>query len=281
MASLPLPPPTARPWAAVGDSFTWTHNQYPSSACDGIVYSKHEKYKDLDVLCFCGSRKSSIDSGNGGSSCYTMFEPAVPRAEVKRADRLQGRKVVVLLEDAVLELAKGRQGSLQLLEGLQHRKLLQQEDRDSTDVRPDIVHHCLLALQESPLNKAGRLCVFIRTRDRQLIEVHPQLRVPSTYEEFRKLMAQITKNDPNLFLPVGSRKIAFSSKGRPVDLEEFVQQFQHTENPVLFLVGAVAHANPTANSELAEECISIAPCGLSAAVRTALPMKKLHSTLNP
>lgn len=213
-----------------------------------------------------------------------MWEQAAPRAEVKRADRLQGRKVVVLLEDAVLELAKGRQGGLQLLEGIQHRKLLQQEDRDSTDVRPDIVHHCLLALQESPLNKAGLLCVFIRTRDRQLIEVHPQLRVPPTYEEFRKLMVnllhtrriraveknvtllQVTKNDPNLFLPVGSRKIAFSSKGRPVDLEDFVQQFQHTKTPVLFLVGAVAHANPTANCELSEECISIAPFGLSAAV---------------
>ncbi|CDJ35043.1 nucleolar essential protein 1, putative [Eimeria mitis] len=256
-----------------------------------------------------------------------MWEQRAPRAEVKRADRLQGRKVVVLLEDAVLELAKGRQGSLQLLEGLQHRRLLQQEDRDSTDVRPDIVHHCLLTLQESPLNKVG--CIL--TRDRQLIEVHPQLRVPSTYEEFRKLMVnllhtrriravernvtllQVTKNDPNLFLPVGSRKIgepsgapytqteygdadfeatyeyyspqkgfcckmhsrylayhAFSSKGRPVDLEDFVQQFQHTESPVLFLVGAVAHANPTANSELAEECISIAPCGLSAAAELGI-----------
>ncbi|XP_026189943.1 ribosomal RNA small subunit methyltransferase NEP1 [Cyclospora cayetanensis] len=213
-----------------------------------------------------------------------MIEEEAPRAEVKRADRLQGQKVVVVLEDAVLELAKGREGSLQLLEGLQHRRLLQHEERDTTDVRPDIAHQCLMALQESPLNRAGRLCVFVRTRDRQLIEVHPQLRVPPTYEEFRKLMVnllhtrriraveknvtllQIIKNDPNLFLPVSCRKIAFSAKGHPVDLEAFVQQFKETKHPVVFLVGAVAHTNPTANSELAEECVSIAPCGLSAGV---------------
>lgn len=213
-----------------------------------------------------------------------MWDEETPRAGVKRADRLQGRKVVVLLEDAVLELAKGRGGSVQLLEGFQHRQLLQREDRDNGDVRPDITHQCLMALQESPLNKAGRLCVFIRTHDGQLIEVHPLLKVPPTYDEFRKLMVnllhtrriraveknvtllQITKNDPNLFLPVSCRKIAFSAKGRAVDLEGFVQQFEHTEHPVLFLVGAVAHANPTANSDLAEECISIAPFGLSAAV---------------
>ncbi|KAL8446874.1 hypothetical protein Emed_004753 [Eimeria media] len=192
-----------------------------------------------------------------------MFEEKAPKVGIKRSDRLEGKKVVVLLDDAVLELAKGRGGSLQLLEGLQHRQLLQREDRDIGDVRPDIVHQCLLALQESPLNKAGRLCVFIRTRDGQLIEVHPQLRVPPTYDEFRKLMInllhtrrvraveknvtllQITKNDPNLFLPVSCRKIAaLSAKGRGVDLEDFVP----------------------ANSDLAEECISISPFGLSAAV---------------
>ncbi|KAL8431293.1 hypothetical protein ACSSS7_005378 [Eimeria intestinalis] len=192
-----------------------------------------------------------------------MWEGKTQKAGVRRSDRLQGKKVVVLLDDAVLELAKGRGGSLQLLEGLQHRQLLLREDRDIADVRPDIVHHCLLALQESPLNKAGRLCVFIRTHDRQLIEVHPQLRVPPTYDEFRKLMInllharrvraveknvtllQIIKNDPNLFLPVGSRKIALSAKGRDVDLEHFVGQFEATENPVLFLIGAVARSNPS------------------------------------
>ncbi|CDJ42023.1 nucleolar essential protein 1, putative [Eimeria tenella] len=164
-------------------------------------------------------------TGTNAPRSAEMWEQVAPRAEVKRADRLQGRKVVVLLEDAVLDLAKGREGSLQLLEGFQHRKLLQQENRSIADVRPDITHQCLIALQESPLNKAGRLCVFIRTQSGQLIEVHPQLRVPPTYDEFRKLMInllhtrriraveknvtlmQVTKNDANLFLPVGSRKI--------------------------------------------------------------------------
>lgn len=213
-----------------------------------------------------------------------MWGQEKPKIGIKRSERLQGQKVVVILEDAVLELAKGRGRSLQLLEGLQHRQLLQREDRDNVDVRPDITHQCLLVLQESPLNKAGRLCVFIRTHDKQLIEVHPQLKVPPTYDEFRKLMVnllhtrriraleknvtllQVVKNDPNLFLPVNCRKVAFSAKGRAVDFEDFVRQFERAEHPVLFFVGAVAHSNPTTNNELAEECISIAPFGLTAAV---------------
>ena len=43
--------------------------------------------------------------------------------------------------------------------------------------RPDIVHRCLLALQDSPLNKAGLLQVYIHTMDNVLIEIDPSCRV--------------------------------------------------------------------------------------------------------
>ncbi len=41
------------------------------------------------------------------------------------------------------------------------------------DYRPDISHQVLLALLDSPLNKAGLLQVYLRTKTNALIEVNP------------------------------------------------------------------------------------------------------------
>ncbi|RQX72782.1 putative ribosome biogenesis protein nep1, partial [Toxoplasma gondii CAST] len=111
--------------------------------------------------------------------------------------------------------------------------------------------------------QAGRLCVFIRTADRQLIEISPLLTVPPTYQEFAKLMtnllyarrlkaveknvtlAQIVKNEHANFLPPNSVKVALTVSGRSVALSEFVQRFKETDTPVVFVVGAVAHSDPS------------------------------------
>ncbi len=42
-------------------------------------------------------------------------------------------------------------------------------------------------LLDSPLNRAGLLRVFIHTRDNVLIDVHPQTRIPRTYDRFAGL----------------------------------------------------------------------------------------------
>jgi rRNA small subunit pseudouridine methyltransferase Nep1 len=49
--------------------------------------------------------------------------------------------------------------------------------KDIAIFRPDIIHRCLLSLQDSPLNQAGLLKVFIHTMDGVLIEVDPSCRV--------------------------------------------------------------------------------------------------------
>ena len=48
---------------------------------------------------------------------------------------------------------------------------------DIATFRPDIVHRCLLTLQDSPLNKAGLLKVYIHTMDNVLIELDPSCKV--------------------------------------------------------------------------------------------------------
>lgn len=49
---------------------------------------------------------------------------------------------------------------------------------------------CLLTLLDSPVNKAGRLQVYIHTAKGVLIEVNPSVRIPRTFKRFCGLMGQ-------------------------------------------------------------------------------------------
>ena len=46
-------------------------------------------------------------------------------------------------------------------------------------------------LLDSPLNRAGLLQVYIHTAKNVLIEVHPQTRIPRTFDRFCGLMVQL------------------------------------------------------------------------------------------
>jgi rRNA small subunit pseudouridine methyltransferase Nep1 len=59
--------------------------------------------------------------------------------------------------------------------------------------RPDIVHTTLLVLQDSLLNQAGRLRVYIHVLDGRVFAVRPETRIPKHYERFRGLMAQLLR----------------------------------------------------------------------------------------
>merc|ERR1712166_97066 len=72
-----------------------------------------------------------------------------------------------------------------------HRIMLKKHNKNPLDFRPDIVHRCLMTLLDSPLNKAGKLKIFILTEKNVVIEVNPTLRVPRTYKRFAGLMVQL------------------------------------------------------------------------------------------
>jgi rRNA small subunit pseudouridine methyltransferase Nep1 len=57
--------------------------------------------------------------------------------------------------------------------------------------RPDITHQMLLTLIDSPLNKANRMQIYIRTTNNVLIYVHPSIRIPRTFKRFSGLMVQL------------------------------------------------------------------------------------------
>jgi len=64
-------------------------------------------------------------------------------------------------------------------------------NKDPADFRPDILHQSLLTLMDSPLNKAGKLEVYITTTTNQVIKINPATRIPRTFKRFAALMAQL------------------------------------------------------------------------------------------
>ncbi|KAJ8601921.1 hypothetical protein CTAYLR_008105 [Chrysophaeum taylorii] len=166
----------------------------------------------------------------------------------KRSD--DERAVYVILELASLELVKTKK-ELTLLNGDDHGSVLAKHGRSES--RPDIVHQELMACLDSPLSKAGKLRVYVRTRQRVLIEVHPETRIPRTYKRFAGLFAQLLQRkkvkatDGTVLLriiknpaplPAGTATYGFSKAGTRYTPHHFAASLP--EGPVAFVFGAMA-----------------------------------------
>ncbi|GAM29015.1 hypothetical protein SAMD00019534_121910, partial [Acytostelium subglobosum LB1] len=162
------------------------------------------------------------------------------------------KKLIIILEHATLETVKVKD-NYQLLNCDDHADFLKKFKREASEARPDILHQCLLALFDSPLNKAGLLQCYIRTTKNVLIEVHPQTRIPRTFHRFAGLMVQllnklsiratngpdklfkVIKNPVTDFLPPGCKVfLASFSATKCVDLFDWVpEQFGYAPLPVI------------------------------------------------
>ncbi|KRY09400.1 Ribosomal RNA small subunit methyltransferase NEP1 [Trichinella patagoniensis] len=204
------------------------------------------------------------------------------------------RKLFIILEDASLELAKvGKK--VELLCSDKHRTFLSKR-KDPLNYRPDITHQCLLMLLDSPLNKAGLLEIYIHTVKNVLIRVHPQTRIPRTFDRFVGLMSKklssvnlffyftlqllsklsiratgspetllkVIKNPVTSYLPVGCKVYATSFHAeRLVNAREIVPQAE----PVAIVIGALPHGSTL--PEYSEEVLKISNYPLSAALTCA------------
>ena len=97
----------------------------------------------------------------------------------------QQKRLIVVLTQASLETAK-QGNSTVLLNSDDHVNLIRKMGKEN--VRPDILHQSLLALYDSPLNKAGLLQVFVLSTTNQLIQISPRTRIPRTFKRFAGLM---------------------------------------------------------------------------------------------
>lgn len=170
----PLPGATAKPTTDAAGTET-------QAVGSGVVGAAGPTKKD---------GRESTESGGGTAakkSARLAWQKALSEAHAKKIN------VTVLLENANLETVKqsGRSGGFVLLNCDDHRHVLKKMNREANDARPDITHQCLLALMDSPLNKAGRLKVYVRTSKNVLIEIHAQTRIPRTFKRFSGLMAEL------------------------------------------------------------------------------------------
>ena len=138
--------------------------------------------------------RQSEDDANEESDNVVVASGAMPLAldakvGPKSSDKTQ--PVIVLLDQATLETVK-RNNAYELLNCDDHRELVKRKLRkDPNSYRPDILHQELLALQDSPLNKAGLLKIYVVTEKKVLIDIHPATRIPRTYKRFAGLMVQL------------------------------------------------------------------------------------------
>ncbi|KAI8910803.1 Alpha/beta knot methyltransferase [Gorgonomyces haynaldii] len=224
-----------------------------------------------------------------------LQEQKAPKVPKTLREKSTAERLIVVLEQASLETAKlksGKEGYYQLLNCDDHKHFLTKNGKDVAQYRPDITHQCLLALLDSPLNKAGKLQVYIHTTKNVLIEVNPQVRIPRTFKRFCGLMVQllhklsihavngpekllkVIKNPITDHLPPDSYKITMSSEVPPVKLSSYLPTVPPNKT-LVFFIGAMAHGPDNWVDDIVDEKISISDFPLSAAVTCS----KLTSTL--
>ena len=190
-----------------------------------------------------------------------------------------GHKLYIILEHANLELTKDKKNP-EIINSDDHRNLIKKMNKSFEDYRPDVLHQCLLNLFESPLNKAGMLQVFIRTKENVLIEISPKTKIPRTIKRFCGLMGQllqkyriralnssevllkIIKNPITQYIPFGCPIVSTNEKSKLINLEEYIDNLK--SNNVAFVVGAISKGD--VNIDYMTDTISISSFPLTAGI---------------
>jgi len=196
--------------------------------------------------------------GNGGSVSSGGQVGGIEEDEGAGAGvENNGRKIIVILDRATLETVKTKKGEFQLLNCDDHVNLMRKFNKDPQAYRPDIIHQELMAVLDSPLNKAGLVKVFVHTEKNVLIEINPQTRIPRTFKRFSGLMVQclhklkirsadgkdmllkVLKNPISRHLPAGAQCYGFSAAGSIHSPMHFASILPE-DSPVVLVLGAMA-----------------------------------------
>ena len=195
-----------------------------------------------------------------------------------------GRTVVIILDLASLETVKTKKGDYQLLNCDDHISLMRKHNKDPEQYRPDIIHQELMAVLDSPLNKAGKVKLYVHTAKNVLIEINPKCRLPRTFKRFSGLMVQllhrlkirssdgndlllkVIKNPMSRHLPAGARCLGFSHAGALYSPAHLTASLPD-DVPVVLVFGACATGSvKMADHPYIEEMVSISEYPLSGVV---------------
>lgn len=206
---------------------------------------------------------------------------------INHLDKDTKRMVVVLckasLETIKIGSKKNQDAKFELLNSDDHKTVIKKMKKDVSDARPDITHQCLLSLLDSPINKAGKLNIYIQTEKNVLIEINPCIRIPRTFRRFCGLMVQllhkfsissvdskeklmrVIKNPITDHLPIKCRKVTLSYDEKTTNVCEYIKNTDENES-ICFFVGAISKGPDNFADEYVDEKISISHYQLSAAV---------------
>ncbi|KAJ2156400.1 18S rRNA pseudouridine methyltransferase [Coemansia sp. RSA 520] len=213
--------------------------------------------------------------------------PIAPKVPKTAEELSKTSRLIVVLESASLEtyrVGKSKDAKYQLLNCDDHQGFLKKIGRDIAESRPDITHQCLLTLLDSPLNKTGRLQVYIHTSNDVLIEISPQVRIPRTFKRFSGLMVQllhkmsirsvngndrllkVIKNPVSQYLPPDALKLTFSYDAPTVHLQTWMRRKLSLNQNIVVAIGALAHGKDNFADAYVDEKVGISEYPLSASV---------------
>ncbi|KAF2766976.1 EMG1/NEP1 methyltransferase [Teratosphaeria nubilosa] len=239
--------------------------------------------------------------GLAGTQTQSLPPPSLPNLVAEQAHPIPSsdkdtKRLIVVLSNASLETYKASAGNphnprsngkdaakYSLLNSDEHIGVMRKMNRDISDARPDITHQCLLTLLDSPVNKAGKLQIYIHTAKGVLIEVSPTVRIPRTFKRFAGLMVQllhtlsirsttspekllkVIRNPITDHLPPNCRKVTLSFDAPVVRVRDYVADLGPKESICVF-IGAMAKGADTFADQFKDDAISISNYSLSASV---------------
>ncbi|KAI3913235.1 hypothetical protein MKW92_028755 [Papaver armeniacum] len=258
----------------------------PYAVKGGVKRKKREEiYDDAEIEATISTLENNtykeeqkeIDTEETAMESELAGIPIAPSS----CDKKSKSGIVFVLERASLEVSRVGKTD-QLLNSDEHSNFLKKRGDNPADYRPDIAHQALLAILDSPLNKAGKLqAVYVKTGKGVLFEVKPHCRMPRTFKRFCGIMVQLLQKlsitatgkrekllcvidkEVHRHLPLNSRRIGLSySSTKLVQLRDYVNAASDDMN-LVFVVGAMSHGK--INNDYTDDLISVSRYPLSAA----------------
>lgn len=185
-----------------------------------------------------------------------------------------------------------------LLDRSYHHGAMKKLSQNRKRGRPDIVHFSLLETLSSPLNKEGKLQVYVHTINNYVIAVEPNTRLPRNYNRFVGLVEQLFElgNVPptgQVLLKLGCKTlarllqdvkptyvVAFSRIGMPNTLEDTLSKLS-CEERLAVIVGGFPNGHLSKTTvKLANEVICIDSEMLDACTVTSRVMYEYERTIS-
>ncbi|GFE52866.1 RNA processing protein [Babesia ovis] len=149
--------------------------------------------------------------------------------------------------------------------------------RNWKEVRPDILHFCLLAINDSILNKEKHVQIWVHTLNSQIYRFNPEFRIPRTFKVFNKVMAKYLHSNAKCLKPEGDDstvfvertdmtfddlgkdgvRIAVSSRGRPTCAETFFNDIlTNKDKEIWIFISLSNHTHLPVSNESGVLCVA-------------------------